>query len=946
LKRRQFLKAGIGSMALTGILPAITSLATPEQAYAARKGGAADASANTALAPRAQILLDMGWKFQPMTTEATLTGAVAVTDWVWQPGTPDQATQMTDPALDTSGGNWKATTSGASTLAENSYGWFRTTLPALAGEGRVIHFECVDDNGDVYLNGKHLVHHEGYDDAFDVPLDTAWRTDGPNVLTVLVQNIGGEGGITKPVAIGKTAAKSNFMLSGFNDKSWRTVNLPHDYVVEGDVASTEDVGHGALPKFPAWYRRNLDIPASNKGKRLNLYFEGVYRNATVYVNGTQVYFQDDGYDPFIVDITDAVDYGGANVLTVHVNPMSNEGWWYEGAGIYRHVWLYVTDPVHVDMWGVYVTSDVQDVTGNPSATLTVQTTVKNESAADSTVHVTTHILDPSGAVVATAEGDQAVPAAQSADNTQTATLAVAKLWSLEERNMYKAVTVLTANGNVIDKHVQRFGVRTIRYDNDKGFFLNEKSVKLQGTCNHQDFAGVGIAMSDSILYWRMKRLQDKTGCNAIRCSHNPMAPAMYDACDDLGMLVMDETRHPGSAVAVKASVGTPYTDTWHIEKMVLRDRNNPSVIMWSLSNEEWAVQGDPYGAEMFAYLMDAVHKHDKTRPISSAANQGTGNGWLVGYGKVEDLYGVNYNYGDYDWLKQNAPAKPIFGSETASDTCCRGIYSEDKVNAHKSSLMSPEGSWEPLASRDFVCGGFAWTGFDYRGETSPYGWPEINSNFGLIDMCGFPKDMAYYYLAWWKKAVPMVHIFPHWNWPGQEGQKRPIWCFSNCESVELFVNGASQGAQDMPKFRHVQWNDVVYAPGKIEVRGSIGGQVVATKVVETTGAPAGITLTAQTAQMGANSEDIIPVDVAIVDAQGRVVPTASNMVNFSVKGVGVNAGVGNGDPSSHERSKADSRSAFCGLCMVLVQSTDRSGSITLVATSDGLAPAHLKLQTT
>jgi len=451
-------------------------------------------------------------------------------------------------------------------------------------------------------------------------------------------------------------------------------------------------------------------------------------------------------------------------------------------------------------------------------------------------------------------------------------------------------------------------------------------------------------MTDSILYWRMQKLKERLGCNAIRCSHNPMTPGMYDACDDLGLMVMDETRHPGDAVETKASPQSTFTHTDHIEKMIRRDRNHPSVIMWSMSNEEWAVQGIPFGATMLSALMDAIHKHDKTRPVSTAANAGTGDGWKLGYGSVEDLYGVNYNYQDYDWLRQNLPGKPIFGSETASDTECRGVYKTDDAAGHKSSYETPEGSWQPLGSREFVCGGFVWTGFDYRGEPTPYGWPEINSNFGLLDMCGFPKDNAFYYKAWWIPQTPLIHIFPHWNWTGQEGQNVSVWCFSNCDSVELFLNDVSQGKQDFPKFGHVQWDHVVYAPGTLKAVGYNAGVIAATDIVETTGVPAAIQLKADRQLLVADGEDTIPVEVSIVDGQGRVVPTAGNLVTFDVQGAGDNAGVGNGDPSSHELNQVNTRSAFAGFCMVLVKAKTKGGQITLKASADGLTGASLSFK--
>ncbi|MGO8669973.1 MAG: glycoside hydrolase family 2 TIM barrel-domain containing protein [Capsulimonadaceae bacterium] len=919
--RRDFLKktALLAGATLAG-LPVVAELAPP-----------ADAGADAVVdSPRRVELLDSDWRFQLV--DAMF--GVALTDWTWTPGTPGPIPPVT--------GAWKKTTSGEDTLAPNSYGWFRTVLPDLKGPGRTVHFDCVDDNGTVYLNGTELLHHEGWDDPFDVDLDPAWLLGGPNVLVVLVQNIGGPGGITRPVRAGRRLPDVDLAGIHHDDSGWRTVQVPHDYVVESPFDPHADTGHGALPLTPAWYRRRFTLPLSDRGKCVELYFEGVYRNATVYVNGRKVYFQDDGYDPFHVDIGSAVMFGAENVLAVHVDPCRAEGWWYEGGGIYRHVWLTVCDPLHVIPWGVYVTSRVTDLLAlTRSAELTIVTELVNDGPHTRWFNLATTVLDPQGKPAVSAVSSHAALPGQQMKLIQTTSLNRAELWSLETPVLYTAVTTVTERRRVVDTFRQTFGIRMIRFDADHGFFLNEKPVKLQGTCNHQDAVGVGIGVPDSLLWWRIQRLKDTLGCNAIRCSHNPMAPALYDACDGLGMLVMDETRHPGTAPDVKAVVGTPFADTEHIEKMVRRDRNHPSVILWSMANEEWSVQGDPYGATMMKALMAAVHRHDTTRPVSSAVNSGTGNGWMVGFGSVEDLLGVNYNYQDYDWLHAQYPARPIFGSETASDISCRGNYETDPVRAHLASYMSPEGSWRPLAEREFVAGGFAWTGFDYRGETTPYGWPEVNSNYGLLDLCGFPKDAAFYYKAWWIPERPMVHIFPHWNWPGREGSAVPVWCFSNCERVELFLDGLSQGAQDMPRYGHVQWDHVVYAPGALVAVGYRAGRAVARKVVETTGPPRALRLSAVRNALAMDGRDTIPVEVEVVDAVGRVVPTAGNPVAFAVRGAGAIAGVGNGDPSSHELNQADTRSAFNGRCMVLVRSGTTRGTALLTADSDGLTGAML-----
>ncbi len=939
MKRRDFLKFSAGAVAaasLTGC-SAFEGPSTPAASFEARLDSP---DAVSDLAPRKKELFDADWRFKGMPEATILQSATAIKHWLWKKGNPDQAQEFTKPDLDTSTGGWATCESGADTLnGYIGYAWYRATLPAMPKEGRWVSFASVDDNGTVYLNGQKLRSHQGWDTPFTVNLDSAWNSNGPNVLTVLVQNTAGPGGITGAVELGTLPPSQQCNSMDFDDSSWRRVHLPHDYIVEGQYERSANTGHGSLPVFPAWYRKTFIQPAEDQGKHVWLYFEGVFRKARVFLNGQEVAYHSGGYTSFHVDISRHLRYGQKNVLAVHVDPTEFEGWWYEGGGIYRHVWLNVADPVHVEPWGVYVTSKVHDETGKPSATLAIETRLTNGSQFDRVCEVVSEIISPDGQVAGSTKSYHTIAAGANFKAEQTVHLAHAQLWSLEQRHLYHLKTTLSANGKVVDRHVQRFGIRTIRFDADKGFFLNEKPVKLQGVCNHQDFAGVGIGIPDSLFYYRMQRLKD-FGCNAIRCSHNPMTPAMYDACDELGLLVMDENRHPGDAATVKSYIGQPYHDTWHVETMVLRDRNHPSIIMWSMWNEEWGIQGSPFGREMMQTLMDAVHKHDRTRPISCAANQGIGEGWMIGMGASEDLLGVNYNYQDYDWLHKKYPNKPIFGSEIGSNLSCRGVYHTNRETAHLSSYMAPDGSWQPLGARAFVAGGFYWTGFDYRGETTPFGWPEINSNFGFLDMCGFPKDSAFYWKSWWS-TEPVLHIFPHWNWPGKEGQNVPVWCFSNCDEVELFVNGKSQGRKTMEKFRHLQWDHVTYQPGKVEAHGYTGGKLVATTVVETTGAPAALRLRADSPQLIADGEDTVAIEVAVVDAQGRVVPTADNMVHFAARGRGKLAGVGNGDPACHEPNQANYRSAFAGLCMVLVKAGEKPGSVLLEARADGLPTARL-----
>ena len=759
-------------------------------------------------------------------------------------------------------------------------------------------------------------------------------------------------GKTVDHSVPHAAATHAQVAEDFDDSAWRVVQLPHDYIVEGKYDPKADKGHGFLPVYPAWYRRHFSLAASDSGKAVWLDFEGVYRDAHVYLNGKLLGRHQGGYTPFRFDISKSANFGGDNVLAVYVDPTKFEGWWYEGGGIYRHVWLNVADPVHVLPWGVYVISDIHNVRDNASADLTIQTSVVNESHQRHTCEIVSTVSDPLGQSVARLSNELILSPGESGSITQVAALKQVALWSLENRNLYTLTTQIFRGGSLVDAHTQKFGIRTLRYDADKGFFLNEQHVELQGTCNHQDFVGVGIGAPDSLWYWRVRKLKE-IGCNAVRCSHNLMAPAFYDACDELGMLVMDENRRLGDDYGPKTAVGDPYTNMWHVDEMVLRDRNHPSIIMWSLCNEEYKVQNSHYGKEVFAALMQSVHKYDRTRPITCAMNGNWGKrqiGWdanadfhrLHGFETVENLQGCNYDPFNYDRFHKAYPHLKMFGSEIGSNTSDRGIYKTDIPAGLVSAYHGdPEKSWQPVAVRPFIAGGFVWTGFDYRGEPTPCGWPSINSHFGLLDMCGFPKDAAMYYKAWWDNK-PLVHIFPHWNWHGHEGKTIRVWCYGNCDKIELRVNGTSYGTKAMPRLKHIQW-DVPYAPGHIEAYGYNHGSLSAIHRIETTGRAAALLLTPDRYVLQADGQDTVPIAVSVVDSAGRIVPTADNKVRFSVTGAGMNAGVGNGDPACLQPNQANYRSAFNGLCMVLARANNTGGIIRVRATAPNLQPAAVQL---
>ena len=641
----------------------------------------------------------------------------------------------------------------------------------------------------------------------------------------------------------------------FDVSDWRTVDLPHDWVVELPFQNDESlvsqgfkpVGRGYPATSIGWYRRVFDIPAEDHGRRLGLEFDGVFRDCLVALNGIYLGRNLSGYAPFRFDISDVANYGGSNVLLVRADATEHEGWFYEGAGIYRHAWLVKTAPVHVAPWGAFASAEVH----GGAATVTVRTQVENEADAAPVCRVVSTIADPAGKVVARAATPPAKVAAWSGQEfTQRIEVRSPALWSLERPQLYRLTTVIEANGAEVDRLETPFGIRSIRFDPDHGFFLNGERVELKGTCNHQDHAGVGSALPDRLQYYRVERLKGM-GCNAYRTSHNPPTPELLDACDRLGMLVLDETRMMASS---EEGIG-------QFSRMIRRDRNHPCVVAWSIGNEEWRVQGLEKGAFIAAAMKRLARQLDPTRLVTEAMN----GDWGKGLSAVVDIQGFNYFVGDIDAYHRDHPHQPSLGTETASTVSTRGIYANDAVRGYVSAYdvnfprwaSTAERWWSYYDARPFLAGGFAWTGFDYRGEPTPYQWPCINSHFGILDTCGFPKDNFYYYQAWWGDA-PVLHLFPHWNWPGKEGQEIEVWCHTNLERVELFLNGTSQGAQDAKKDTHVMWK-VPYAPGVLEARGSKGGQVVLTATRETTAAPAQIQLVADRPRIAADGEDVAVV---------------------------------------------------------------------------------------
>jgi beta-galactosidase len=722
----------------------------------------------------------------------------------------------------------------------------------------------------------------------------------------------------------------DFSKADFDDRKWRSLNLPHDWAVELPfVHDDELMSHGYKPlgrRYPetsvGWYRRSFNIPNEDMGRRITVDFDGAFRSALVFFNGYFIGRNDNGYVPFSFDVSDFAIYGGKNSLVVRMDASFGDGWFYEGAGIYRHVWLTKIDAVHLGQWETYVRADLKGTI----AALDLGTVVQNNSRLPATASLQWIIIGADGKTVATAQSPvQNIAADGQVAFTATTKFASPALWSPETPTLYKAIIKVIAGDKTLDAEQVSFGVRTLRFDVDKGFFLNGKSVKIKGTCNHQDHAGVGAALPDRLQWFRLAILKEMGG-NAVRTSHNMPTPEWVEACDRMGMMMMCETRMMSSNPEGLAQY----------ETMVKRYRNSPSIIIWSIGNEEWKLQADAQGEHVAATMIERSHELDPTRLCTAAVNGSYGKG----ISKALDVEGFNYNLNDIDPYHKSHPAQPLIGSETASTIATRGIYSTDKLRNWVSSydISTPkwaetaEAWWKFYAKREFLPGGFAWTGFDYRGEPTPYGWPSINSEFGIVDMCGYPKDTFYYYKAWWG-TDPVLHLLPHWNWDQRLGEPISVWAYSNLDEVELFLNGASQGMQKVPHLGHVEWS-VKYQPGVIEVRAGRNGKVMMTEKRETTGVISSLRLTADRPTIDADGEDLAFIRVEGIDAQGRLVPTAGDFIQFKVSGEGQFLGVGNGDPNCVESDKEPKRSLFNGLAQLIVQSTTTGGTITIEAFTD------------
>jgi len=751
------------------------------------------------------------------------------------------------------------------------------------------------------------------------------------------------GDIPFPVVTGHNASYSHAKAGtangaaaiDFNDSSWRPVDLPHDWAIELPVSRTNNLSQGFRPRGLGWYRRTFALDAADEGKQIELQFDGVSTFCSVWVNGIIAHRNWCGYTSFYIDITPFAKFGQAtNTIAVRVDADAQEGWWYEGAGIYRHTWLVIRHPIHIETDGVFA-NPVRQPDGR--WTIPAEVTLANSGTNTAEVEIESTVLDAGGKEVSRAQTKQTIAPFDHPAAKYEIAVTSPTLWSVNQPYLYSVRTVVRAGSDILDELTTRCGFRTIRFDADKGFFLNDQPVKLKGTCNHQDHAGVGTAMPDSLWEWRLRKLKEM-GANAYRCSHNPPPAEFLDLCDSLGMLVMDENRNFNT------------TDEYQrqLEWLVRRDRNHPSIILWSVFNEE-PMQGTRQGYEMVRAMAAVVKKLDRTRPVTAAQSGAMNAPWNAS--KAAEVAGFNYQPGGYDSYHKANPTKPITSSEDTSAVMTRGEFTTDKTNfilgsydtEHQGWGLTHREAWKRIAERPFVAGGFVWTGFDYHGEPQPLGWPATASSFGCMDLCGFPKTAFYIHQAQWIESRPVLQLVPHWNWPGREGQPVKVMALSNAEKVRLNLNGRFIEEKAVDKYAMCSW-EVPYEPGRLEAVAINDGKEVARYAVETTGVPAALKLIADRPGLAGDGRDAQPITVQAVDDHDRPVPTANNFVRFELTGPGAIIGVGNGNPLCHEPEKGDSRSLYNGLAQVIVQTTrGAQGTLHLKAIAEKLKPAEISI---
>jgi beta-galactosidase len=770
---------------------------------------------------------------------------------------------------------------------------------------------------------------------------------------------------------------------GFDDSQWRVLQLPHDWAIEGPFDPALNPHTGALPiSGIGWYRRSFVLPESSRGRYFSVAFDGAMSNAEVWLNGHELGRRPYGYSSFAFDLTPYLTFGESNVLAVCLSPEEHSSRWYPGAGIYRNVWLDVTGPLHVAEWGTYVTTpEVSDL----KATVSVKTEVKNVLDRESQIALRTSVLDESGNRVAEVIS-QPTPIFAATMLTIPVVVAVPHphLWDMDHPYLYTLVSEVLEHGRTVDTYSTSFGIRTIAFDRQKGFLLNGKARKLHGVCLHHDLGALGAAVNRRATE-RQLQIMKAAGVNAVRTSHNPPSPELLEFCDRLGLVVMDEAFDMWHIAKVPNGY-SKYYDQWSerdLRDMVRRDRNHPSVILWSIGNEI-PEQKQPDGWREAKRLVGFFHEEDPTRPTTSAFNEWD-DAIRNHMADQVDIPGFNYKPMRYEQIMEDHPRWIIFGSETSSCVSSRGVYQlpiekyekDPSLQLSSYDIIAPPWAYCPDVEFKYqdefpnVLGEFVWTGFDYIGEPTPYfgwdgkddhDWPARSSYFGMVDLAGFPKDRYYLYQSQWTNK-PMVHILPHWNWAGHEGTNIPVMAYTNADEVELFLNGKSLGKKkrfsepvDIPVGKNVssdlnfltkyrlEW-EVPYQPGELKAIAYSGGKQVAEERIQTAGAPARVVVIPDRDVIRADGNDLSFVTVRIEDKDGNLCPTANDLIHFTITGAGEIAAVDNGNAATTELFQSDHRTAFSGLALLIVRSEKRAGAVHVVASSDGLASGTGEIRT-
>ncbi len=731
------------------------------------------------------------------------------------------------------------------------------------------------------------------------------------------------------------------IMPSFDDSGWQRVDLPHDWAVDLPFAAVASHSHGYKTvgwKYPensvGWYRKRFFIPEADSARRITVQFDGVFRDWEVFCNGIYLGHERSGYATRVFDLTEYIDFGKENILTVRADASVEEGWFYEGAGIYRHVWLVKHSPVAVAPFGTFVRSDADGIA--------ITTTVRNDGCTPAGCRIVHTLFDAEGREVSkTADQDvRTLRGKESASAEHRLKVANPHLWSLDDPYLYTLQTEIWCDGRPVDRYLTRTGIRTVRFDADRGLLLNDRRVQIKGVNLHQDHAGVGTGIPDELWRYRLERLREM-GCNAIRTSHNPASPALLDLCDSMGFLVLEENRLMG--------INDEHIDL--LQKMICRDRNHPCIILWSIGNEEWAVENSAAGERIARAMCEYAHRFDPTR----LATAGIAGGRTLLYGL--DVKGYNYIVqNDVEGFRSRYPDWLAIGSEETTGCGTRSVYRTDSTAGRMAPINRSltggtrnviERGWRFYAERPYLAGLFYWTGFDYRGEPNPMRYPATGSQFGLLDYCGFPKDEAFYLKSWWSDE-PVLHISPHWNNPVPEGDSISVWVYSNCDEVELNVNGQRLGRKKMPHNGHLEWR-TVYRAGAVTATGYRGGRKIRSRV-ETSGAPVRIIAAPHKTRLAAGGCDLSVIDLLLVDDRGREAADAQAELNVETAGGVRILGYGNGDSAFRDRERDPAQPSrltirtFGGRAQILVQSLAGSSGEALVSISGkGIEKTEVRL---